>query len=77
MGAGRHGRSARAAGASFAAPVAITDPAERMQAFGAMVRRARDEAAVDVREVARKERTNVLAVVSKALAGYLNAYDRV
>ena len=33
--------------------------------------------AIDVREVARKERTNVLAVVSKALAGYLNAYDRV
>lgn len=33
--------------------------------------------AIDVREVARKERTNVFAVVSKALAGYLNAYDRV
>ena len=29
--------------------------------------------AMDLREVARKERTNVLAVVSKALAGYLNS----
>lgn len=33
--------------------------------------------AMDVREVARKERTSVFGVVSKALAGYLNAYDRV
>ena len=29
--------------------------------------------AMDLREVARKERTNVLSVVSKALAGYLNS----
>ena len=33
--------------------------------------------AMDVRDVARKERTTVFGVVSKALAGYLNAYDRV
>ena len=33
--------------------------------------------AMDVREVARRERTNVLAVVSKALAGYLTAYERL
>lgn len=32
--------------------------------------------AMDVREVAKKERTTVFGVVSKALAGYLNAYDR-
>ena len=32
--------------------------------------------AVDVREVAKRERTNVLDVVSRALANYLTAYDR-
>ena len=33
--------------------------------------------AMDVREVARKERTTMLGVVSKALAGYLTSYDHV
>lgn len=33
--------------------------------------------AMDVREVARKERTSMLGVVSKALAGYLNSYDQL
>lgn len=32
--------------------------------------------AVDVREVAKKERTNVLDVVSRALANFLTEYDR-
>ena len=33
--------------------------------------------AMDVKEVARKERSSFFGVVSKALAGYLNAYDRL
>lgn len=37
----------RFAGASFAAPVGMADPAGRMRAFSAMVRKARDEVAVD------------------------------
>ncbi|HEX4110853.1 MAG TPA: wax ester/triacylglycerol synthase domain-containing protein [Solirubrobacteraceae bacterium] len=37
----------RFAGASFAAPVGIVDPGERMRAFGAMVREARAEPAID------------------------------
>ncbi len=37
----------RFTGARFAAPVGVADPAERMRAMGALVRSARDEAALD------------------------------
>lgn len=32
--------------------------------------------AMDVRDIAKKERTTAFGVLSKALAGYLNTYDR-
>ena len=61
----------RFAGARFAAPVAIADPRERMQAIGSLVREARQEPAIDAMGYVAPVLTRLPSPLVSALSGGL------